>query len=145
MIGRPIHGSINTHELKLLKLEKANLLDFSASISPIGSPKGVWEDIKNVDLNVYPDPDCLEIRESISKHLSNSKLKIPVEKVFVGNGSNEIIHLISRIILSKKSTALVMTPTYGEYDYAFRLSGANIIYQSEFTIICFNNLYYIYS
>ena len=50
MIKRPIHGSINPHELKLLKLKKDNLLDFSANINPIGSPKGVWDAIKNVDL-----------------------------------------------------------------------------------------------
>ena len=72
MIGRPIHGSINPQEIKLLKLNKDNLLDFSTNISPIGSPKGVWEAIKNVDLNVYPDPDCLEIREAISKNISES-------------------------------------------------------------------------
>ena len=95
MIVRPIHGSINTHELKLLKLKKDNLLDFSANISPIGSPKGVWEAIQNVDLNVYPDPDCLEIREAISKYISGSIQKIPIDQLFVGNGSNEIIHLIS--------------------------------------------------
>ncbi len=62
MVGRPIHGSINPKELKLLNLKNDNLLDFSANISPIGSPKGVWEAIKSVNLNVYADPDCLEIR-----------------------------------------------------------------------------------
>ena len=127
MIKRPIHGSINPHELKLLKLKKDNLLDFSANISPVGSPKGVWDAIKNIDLNVYPDPDCLEMREAISKYISESTHKIPIEQLFVGNGSNEIIHLISRVKLTKKSTALIMTPTYGEYEYAFRLSGANVI------------------
>jgi len=127
MNSRPIHGSINPNELKLLGLEQEQLLDFSANISPIGSPNGIWEAIKSVDLSIYPDPDCLEIRGSISKHLSNSKFKIPIEKIFIGNGSNEIIHLISRIKLSKKSTVLVMTPTYGEYEYAFSLSGAHII------------------
>ena len=127
MNTRPIHGSINPQELKLLGLKKEKLLDFSANISPTGSPSGVWEVIKSVDLNTYPDPDCLEIREAISKHISNAKLKIPIERVFVGNGSNEILHLISRVTLSKNTTALVLTPTYGEYEYAFHLSGANVI------------------
>ena len=103
------------------------IVDFSANISPIGSPKGVWEDIKSIDLSVYPDPDCIEIREAISKYISEPTSKIPIEQLFVGNGSNEIIHLISRVKLSKQSTALIMTPTYGEYEYAFRLSGANVI------------------
>ena len=127
MVVRPIHGSINPSELKLLQLKNDNLLDFSTNISPIGSPKGVWEAIKSIDLSVYPDPDCLEIREAISKYISEPTNKIPIEQLFVGNGSNEIIHLISRVKLSKQSTALIMTPTYGEYEYAFRLSGANVI------------------
>ena len=114
MNSKPIHGSINPNELKLLGLKQEHLLDFSANISPIGLPSGVWEAIKSVDLNIYPDPDSLEIREAISKHFSNSKHKIPIERVFVGNGSNEILHLISRVKLTEKSTALILTPTYGE-------------------------------
>lgn len=127
MNTRPIHGNINPLELKLLGLEQEQLLDFSANVSPIGSPNGIWEAIQGIDLSIYPDPECLKIRESISKHLSNSKLRISIEKIFVGNGSNEIIHLISRIKLSPKNTALILTPTYGEYEYAFRLSGSNVI------------------
>ena len=50
MSSRPIHGSINPIELKILGLEKKELIDFSANISPIGQPDGVWETIKSVDL-----------------------------------------------------------------------------------------------
>ncbi len=91
MSSRPIHGSINPIELKILGLEKKELIDFSANISPIGQPDGVWETIKSVDLSIYTDPDCLSIREAILKNISNSKIKIPIEKIFIGNGSNEII------------------------------------------------------
>ena len=103
MCSRPIHGSINPNELRILGLKKENLLDFSANISPIGLPDGVCEAIQTVDLEIYPDPECLDIREAISKHISNSSYQIPIERIFVGNGSNEILHLISRIYLSKKS------------------------------------------
>ncbi len=125
--SRPVHGSINPNELKILGLKKENLLDFSANISPIEPPESVWEDIQSVDLRSYPDPECLEIRESISKYISNLSYQIPIERIFVGNGSNEILHLISRIYLSKKSTVLIMTPTYGEYEFACRLAGASVI------------------
>lgn len=124
---RPIHGSINPNELRTLGLKQENILDFSANISPIGQPNGAWEAIKTVDLENYPDPECLELREAISKHISNSSKKISIERIFVGNGSNEILHLLSRIYLSKKSTALIMAPTYGEYEFACRLAGANVI------------------
>ena len=120
---RPIHGNINLNELRLLGLKKESILDFSANISPLGQPNYIWEAIKSVDLNIYPDPDCIEIREAISKKISTPLFNIPIERVFVGNGSNEIFHLICRIILSKKSTALILTPTYGEYEFACRLAG----------------------
>tara|TARA_Y100001970_G_C14215103_1_gene849210 strand:- start:1005 stop:2102 length:1098 start_codon:yes stop_codon:yes gene_type:complete len=126
-ISRPIHGSINLNELRLLGLKHDNILDFSANINPLGTPTSVCEAIKNVELDIYPDPDCLEIREAISKNISTPLSKIPIEKIFIGNGSNEILHLLSRIILSKKSTALIMAPTYGEYEFAFRISGADVI------------------
>ena len=127
MYSRPIHGSINPNELRILGVKKENLLDFSANISPAGVPDGVWQAIQSVDLEIYPDPECLEIREAISKHISNSKQQIPIDRIFVGNGSNEILHLICRIHLSKENTALVMAPTYGEYEFACRLTGASVI------------------
>lgn len=120
---RPVHGNINLNELRLLGLKKESILDFSANISPLGQPNFVWEAIKSVDLNSYPDPDCIELREAISEKISISSFYIPIEKIFIGNGSNEIFHLIFRTILSQNGSALVLTPTYGEYEFACRIAG----------------------
>ena len=38
---RPVHGSISARELRALGLNAQDLLDFSASISPIGPPEAV--------------------------------------------------------------------------------------------------------
>ncbi len=124
---RPVHGSINPRELRALGLRLEDLLDFSASISPIGPPEGVWEAIRSVDLSAYPDPECLELREAICRHLATSERAITVEQVLVGNGSTEIFHLLTRVYLSNDGTALLLTPTYGEYDGACRLAGAEIL------------------
>ena len=125
--GRPVHGSINPRELRALGLKPEDLLDFSASISPIGPPEGVWEAIRSVDLSAYPDPECLELREAICRHLSTSSREVIMEQVLVGNGSTEIFHLLTRVYLSKDSTAMLLTPTYGEYEGACRLAGAQIL------------------
>ncbi len=122
-----MHGSINPRELRALGLKAEDLLDFSASISPIGPPDGIWEAMRSVDLRVYPDPDCLELREAISSHLSTPARDVPIERILVGNGSTEIFHLLTRVYLSDSKSALLMTPTYGEYDGACRLAGAEII------------------
>ena len=59
---RPVHGGLKPRELRALGLNAEDLLDFSASISPIGPPEGVWEAIRSVDLSAYPDPECLDLR-----------------------------------------------------------------------------------
>ena len=108
------------------------VLDFSASVSPIGPPAGVWEALRRVDLAAYPDPHCLVLREAISGHLSGSRPgRLPVGRILVGNGSTEIIHLLARAYLSPPrpgtaNTAFLLTPTYGEYAGACGLVGAGV-------------------
>ena len=125
---RPVHGSIRPSELRALGLKPEDVLDFSASISPIGPPDGVWDAMRQVDLSTYPDPECLELTETISRHLSRPGMDVPNERIIVGNGSSEIFHLLARAYLTPEepATALLMTPTYGEYAGACRLTGANI-------------------
>ncbi len=122
-----MHGGIKPRELRALELKPEDLLDFSASISPIGPPEGVWDAIRSVDLSAYPDPECLELREAICRHLSTPSRKVFLERVLVGNGSTEIFHLLARAYLSDGGCAMLMTPTYGEYEGACRLTGARIL------------------
>ncbi len=131
-----MHGGVKPRELRALGLNPEDVLDFSASISPIGPPEGVWEAIRSVDLSAYPDPECLDLREAICRHLSTPSRELPLEGVLVGNGSTEIFHLLTRAYLSDRAgragragggSALLMTPTYGEYEGACRLAGAQVL------------------
>ena len=128
--GRPVHGGVKPEELRTLGLDPEDVLDFSASVSPIGPPEGVWEALRKVDLGAYPDPHCLVLREELSANLSRVS-KVPVDNILVGNGSTEIIHLLARTFLSGKCpvgsySALQLSPTYGEYAGACRLMGVAI-------------------
>lgn len=133
--ARPVHGAIRPGELRALGMKPGDVLDFSASISPIGPPEGVWEAMRGVDLSTYPDPECLELREAIVGHISAQGAAVPpgfaIERVIVGNGSTEIFHLLARAYLSPDrgpaGTAVIMSPTYGEYAGACRLAGASLI------------------
>ena len=128
--GRPVHGGVKPSQLRALGLRPEDVLDFSASVSPIGPPDGVWDAIRQVDLGAYPDPACLELRESLSQTLTPFQGKpVPVERILVGNGSTEIIHLLARVYLSdlgsdRESSVFQLTPTYGEYTGACRQAGA---------------------
>jgi len=131
---RPVHGGVKPAELRALGLRPEEVLDFSASISPLGPPAGLWDALHGVDLTAYPDPQCLAFREDLSRRLSaqlpNGGLIAP-ERILVGNGSTEIIHLLARAFLppavsGAASSVFLLTPTYGEYSGACRLAGAAV-------------------
>jgi histidinol-phosphate aminotransferase len=140
---RPVHGGIKPADLRDLGLRPEDVLDFSASISPIGPPRGVWQAMERVELAAYPDPHCLELKEALAGHLSipsdsirsGSAPTVNLEQILVGNGSTEIIHLLARAYLptspgvnagENRSCALILTPTYGEYLGACSLQGAAV-------------------
>ena len=128
--GRPAHGGVRPSDLRALGLRPEEVLDFSASVSPIGPPAGVWDALRKVDLGAYPDPQCVELREALSRHLSQTR-EVAVERILAGNGSTELIHLLARANLSPSrpgttNTALLLTPTYGEYQGACNLLGAAV-------------------
>ena len=127
--ARPVHGGIKEAELRALGLRLEDCLDFSASVSPLGPPEGVAEAIAAVDLTAYPDPHCLALTEAIAEHHAGDSVSIG--NVIVGNGSTEIIHLLTRAWIGSPpagcaQSALLLTPTYGEYDGAVRISGGTV-------------------
>ena len=126
MPARPIHGGIRPAQLRALGLNPADARDFSASVSPLGPPPALWPALQQVDLTAYPDPECLELREAIRRHTG-----APLASILVGNGSTELIHLLTRAYLSPprpgvRNAALILTPTYGEYAGAGALAGAEL-------------------
>ena len=126
---RPVHGGIKEAELRALGLRLEDCLDFSASVSPLGPPEGVAEAIAAVDLTADPDPHCLALSEAIAAHHVGDGVSIA--NVIVGNGSTEIIHLLTRAWTGAPPAgctpgALLLTPTYGEYDGAVRSSGGTV-------------------
>ncbi len=126
-VSRPVHGGIRPAQLRALGLDPADVLDFSASVSPLGPPPGLWEALQRVDLTAYPDPECLELKEALAELHG-----VDAEHILAGNGSTELIHLLARVSFSHgtndlASGALILTPTYGEYAGACALEGAHVV------------------
>ena len=125
--ARPVHGGVRPAQLRALGLDPKDVLDFSASISPLGPPEGLWEALRKVDLTAYPDPECLELREALARRHGTD-----IDSILVGNGSTELIHLLARANLSPSrggcsNSVLLLTPTYGEYAGAAALDGAEVL------------------
>ena len=68
--------------------------------------------IKKLDLNRYPDPMATEVVEAFAK-LYN----VPKEFVTAGNGSDELISIISSTFLEKDDKILALSPDFSMYAF----------------------------
>ncbi len=117
------HGG-NIHSFaRKYTIPEDNVIDFSASINPLGLSPIVLREIKNIKSSIcyYPDPETKKLRETLSSHLN-----LPQELIICGNGSTELIYLCVRTL--KPNTVLIPAPTFSEYERACLLSGAKIKY-----------------
>ena len=75
------------------------------------------------NLNRYPDPYQRGLKAEISKIKG-----VPVENIFLGNGSDEIIDLCFRVFCNPGTDrALTMSPSYGMYEVSASVNDVEII------------------
>ena len=120
--NRAVHGGTNIAELRSLGLRPEDVLDFSASINPLGAPRAVSPAMNGVNLAAYPDTECTALREALA-----DRLDVSPKQILAGNGSTELIHLTARAYLHSGATAVIFTPTFGEFEAACAMRNANII------------------
>ncbi len=116
------HGALDHSELAALDLQPEDLLDFSSNINPFGPPPEVPAALAALDPAPYPDRSCRALRIALA-----AQYQVAATRLLVGNGANELIHLIARTFLQPEAVALAIGPTYGEYAHASRLAGARVI------------------
>jgi threonine-phosphate decarboxylase len=97
------------------------VLDFSASINPLGPPAGVLRALRRALGSVarYPDPGCTELTARLA-----ALHGVEPRQVVVGNGSSELIHALPRAL--RVTRAAIAEPTYTEYLRASLAAGADV-------------------
>ncbi len=116
-----VHGG-NIYELSASAgCSPDDILDFSASINPLGPPPGLLEILCGCfhRLESYPDIH----NQNLTKAISNFH-DIDPECIAVGNGSTELIYWLPRAL--GITNALAVLPTFGEYARAFELQGTRL-------------------
>ena len=124
MLEKEIHhgGNIEQAAEKLgIPVEEVN--DFSANINPLGFPSDLWNVLVQsfANIEVYPDPDYPELKKAIAEHLA-----IDPADVFVGNGATQVLD--EAICAAKATDALILAPTFGEYERLFNRQGTRVHY-----------------
>jgi len=84
-------------------------IDLSLSENPLGCSSRVFAVIrKEVDkVKHYPDPNCTDLRKTLSK-----KFNVPMDKIIISNGSEQLISLIPRVLLNPGDEAVIPKVTF---------------------------------
>ncbi|WP_445637051.1 threonine-phosphate decarboxylase CobD [Nostoc sp. DSM 114161] len=108
---QPAHGGNLAWAAALAGCPPDAILDFSASISPLGPPNSAIAAIMSQIGNIkhYPDPNYSELRLALS-HFH----QLPPEWILPGNGSAELLTLIGKELAQLAATILI-TPAFGDY------------------------------
>ncbi|MES0278523.1 MAG: histidinol-phosphate transaminase [Dehalococcoidales bacterium] len=115
------HGGPVQAELEALGLKPEDIVDFSVSSNPFSYPPAVKMALGSVVIDRYPDSESTELRRCLADELS-----VQPENIVVGSGSMEVIRLITTAYLGRGNKALILKPTFGEYEVACRIAGADI-------------------
>ena len=118
------HGGLNYSELEATGIAPGEVIDFSVSSNPNGPPPGLRVTTKGVRIERYPDSEANELRRCLG-----GKLGIEPRNILVGSGSTELIRLAALAYLGKGDTAVVIQPTFGEYEVACNIMGGQIVRQ----------------
>ncbi len=105
------HGGNIWEISKKYSIPVEDIIDFSASINPLGPPKGIKKKINSsLDfMAAYPDPESSELKEELARYHG-----IPVENILLGNGSTELLYLLPRALGMNR--VLVVEPSFSEYE-----------------------------
>ena len=113
--------------LSLFK-QKFARIKLSANESALGpSPKAVKEYIKvSKNFKRYPDSDGTFLRKVIAK-----KFKLDINRIILGNGSDQIFELICKAFLGKSDEVVISKFSFIIYRIYSKLNFAKIIYAPE--------------
>ncbi|MGN0348309.1 MAG: pyridoxal phosphate-dependent aminotransferase [Roseburia sp.] len=117
------HGSdLETIE-EQFGIKKEEIVSFSANVNPLGiSPLLRATLADKIDIiSTYPDREYTSLRKCIAAYCGTE-----YTNVVVGNGSTELISLFIQIAHPQK--ALVIGPTYSEYEREITLGGGTTLY-----------------
>ena len=117
--------------MRIENLLRKNILN----IKPYSSARDEYQDVSNdmvfidanenpfnTDVNRYPDPQQMKVKERLSD------LKgVPANQILLGNGSDEVLDLIFRAFCEpNQDNVITLPPTYGMYSVLANLNAVEI-------------------
>lgn len=121
--NQQFHGSDIERVCAHYGLDQNKIINFSGNVNPLGLAPKIEEELsKHIHLIAsYPDRDYNQLRTTLGSYIGVKK-----EDIIVGNGSTELISLFIKVI--EPSSALIIGPTYSEYEREVFINGGRAKY-----------------
>lgn len=99
------------------------IVKLASNENPFGCSPKVHEFIAKESINfaLYPDGYATDMRAAVAKHLGVSG-----DELIFGNGSDELISIISRALLHPGVNTVMGKPTFSQYSLNAKIEGAEI-------------------
>lgn len=99
------------------------IVKLASNENPFGSSEKVIAEIHRFSnrLSLYPDGYATDLRMKLGEHLD-----VKPEQIIFGNGSDEIIQMISRSLLSPNTNTVMAAPTFPQYRHNGLIEGCEI-------------------
>jgi histidinol-phosphate aminotransferase len=99
------------------------IVKLASNENPFGCSPNVMNAIKNsnIPFSIYPDGYATNLRKTLADFLN-----IGQSQLIFGNGSDEIIQIISRAFLDAETNTVMASPTFPQYKHNAIIEGAEI-------------------
>ena len=101
-----------------LNFKNDKIIDFSANINPLG----MFDGVKNILIdNINNNNYCENYPEANAQPLVNyiaEFYNIKKTNLVVGNGANQLIHLLPKLLINEQDKVLLLSPLFSEYEKA---------------------------
>ncbi len=100
-----------------------DIIKLDANENPYGpSPKVLAALAQLPYPHIYPDPENNALRAALARATG-----LPVDNLFAGGGSDELIDVIMRVFLQPGDTILDCPPTFGMFAFDAAVNGAQVV------------------
>lgn len=102
-----------------------DVIDFSASLNPLGMPVQIMRALKVATntFTAYPDPQCRDMVAALAAYED-----VPADQIVATAGSTDAFNRIASTLAPHK--ALVCTPCYSGYEQALRQTHTRVVHLS---------------
>src|SRR6186997_256279 len=101
----------------------ADIIKLDANENPYGISPRTRSALAEMEYpHIYPDPESRALRAALAKFTG-----VPAENLLAGSGADELIDLITRLLLEPGDRVIDCPPTFGMYPFETQLNAGHIV------------------